>query len=126
MPGSGKTTIAYAAFAMLRSKGIVDKIMVIGKPDQSSFMPWEEEYEGCFEKKPASLRMVGRKDALEEQVDKNELTLLTYQMASSISSILVNLLCKHKFLLILDESHHIKRFTGGIWSTSVLKIAPYI
>ena len=97
--------------------------MVIGP--RSSFMPWEDEYEACFGKKPKSLRIVGGQDNLEELVKANELTLLTYQMASSIQSTLVGLLCKHNFLLILDESHHIKRFKGGMWSTSILKLAPY-
>jgi SNF2 family DNA or RNA helicase len=123
VPGSGKTTIAYASFALLKAQGIVDKIMVIGP--RSSFMPWEEEYEGCFGRKPTSYRVVGGQEDLEDKVANNELTLLTYQMASGISSQLISVLCKNRFLLILDESHHIKRFTGGIWSTSVLKIAPY-
>jgi SNF2 family DNA or RNA helicase len=123
VPGSGKTAIAYAAFAMLKAQGIVDKIMVIGP--RSSFMPWEEEYEACFGKKPVSLRVVSLQDNLEELVGANELTLLTYQMASHISPTLIKLLCNHKFLLVLDESHHIKRFRGGMWSTSVLRLAPY-
>lgn len=124
VPGSGKTTVAYATFAILKSKSIVDKIMVIGP--RSSFMPWEEEYESCFGRKVKSLRIVGENKAdLEDKVSDSELILLTYQMASNIPSLLIEILSKFNCLLVLDESHHVKRFDGGMWSNSVLRIAPY-
>ena len=124
VPGSGKTTIAYAAFGALRAKSVIEKIVVIGP--RSSFMPWEEEYEACFGRKPRSLRVVGGKVAdLEERAEDSELILLTYQMASSITNKVTDVLSKFNCLLVLDESHHVKRFEGGLWSESVLQLAPY-
>jgi SNF2 family DNA or RNA helicase len=124
VPGSGKTTVAYATFAILRANSVVEKIVVIGP--RSSFMPWEEEYEFCFGKKPKSLRIIaGNQVESEDKVEDIDLILLTYQMASSITATLIAVLTRFKCLLILDESHHVKRFGGGSWSNTALRIAPY-
>lgn len=124
VPGSGKTTMTYAIYSVLRSKGLLDKLVVIGPG--SSFMSWEDEFEACFGKKVTSLRVRG--DIVREMEDsfkKSDLMLLTYQMASRITPELIRLLSNSKVLLVLDESHNIKRFNGGLWSSSVLKLAPY-
>ena len=124
VPGSGKTTITYAIFSVLKSKGKLDKIVVIGP--SSSFMPWEEEYEGCFGIRPNSLRVKSSSlSTLEEDFEQSDLTMLTYQMASNISPHLVQIMVKSNVMLVVDESHNIKRFGGGMWSTTLLKIAPY-
>lgn len=124
VPGSGKTTIAYASYAIMKARSLVRKIIVVGP--RSSFMPWEEEYESCFEEKPNSIRIVGvRPDQLVELVKDRELVLLTYQMASSLTSELVRVLRSYDCLLVLDESHHVKKFGGGEWANAVLQIAPY-
>ena len=62
VPGAGKTSIVYGAFAYLKSLSEdhpkhIDKILVIGP--LSSFAPWENEYEACFGKKPESQRLSG-------------------------------------------------------------------
>jgi SNF2 family DNA or RNA helicase len=122
VPGSGKTTVAYATYALLKASSTVQKIMVIGP--RSSFMPWEEEYESCFGNKPRSFRIVGKNQSLlEEQATNNELFLLTYQMASNIVPKLTKILSKFEYLLILDEAHHVKG--TGLWSNAVRKVAPY-
>lgn len=124
VPGSGKTTMTYAVYSVLRSRGLIEKLVVIGPG--SSFMAWEDEYEECFGKKVASIRVRGNKvHDLEDGYRKSDLILLTYQMASRITQELVNLLSTSSALLVLDESHNIKRFNGGTWSSSVLKLAPY-
>jgi SNF2 family DNA or RNA helicase len=124
VPGSGKTTIAYAIYSILRARGVLDRMVVVGP--SSSFMPWEDEYEACFGKGPVSLRVSGDKvDTLEEDFDRSDLVLLTYQMASRITPELIHLMSRSNTFLILDESHNIKRFSGGLWSSSLLKVAPY-
>ena len=57
VPGSGKTTITYAALSRWLEDGIINKILVIGPT--SSFYPWEYEYKQCFKKPAYSLRPTG-------------------------------------------------------------------
>jgi len=62
VPGAGKTTIVYAAFAYLNSlpkehPKHVDKLMVIGP--LSSFSPWEKEYKECFGREGSYKRLSG-------------------------------------------------------------------
>jgi len=124
VPGSGKTTIAYATFSILRANKLVDSLLIIGP--RSSFMPWEEEFEACFGRPSNSLRIVGNNNQIAKtNLDNIDIILLTYQMASNIVPDLIKILCSKQFLLILDESHHVKKFKGGLWSDSVIKIAPF-
>lgn len=126
VPGSGKTSIALAAYAILKQQNEIHKLVIIGP--RSSFMPWEEEYYACFHRKPASLRIIGpksRRKKLYREADSREMILLTYQMTSNDSDDVANLLRRHKIMLVVDESHNIKRLEGGKWSDAILSLAPY-
>ncbi|MEO9257993.1 MAG: hypothetical protein ABI207_06400, partial [Crocinitomicaceae bacterium] len=62
VPGAGKTSIVYGAYAYLKSlpkdnPRHVDKLLVIGP--LSSFAPWENEYYECFRKKISVKRLSG-------------------------------------------------------------------
>src|SRR5690606_33133049 len=62
VPGAGKTSIVYGAYAYLKQlpkedSRHVDKLLVIGP--LSSFAPWENEYEECFGKAVVSQRLSG-------------------------------------------------------------------
>ena len=46
IPGSGKTTMAYAAYSILKDRNKIDQLFVVGP--LSSFKPWEDEFESCF------------------------------------------------------------------------------
>lgn len=46
VPGSGKTTVAYAVFAALRARGAVNAMFVVAPP--SAFEAWVEEAHACF------------------------------------------------------------------------------
>lgn len=126
VPGSGKTTVSLAAYSILKSRGEVEKLVVIGP--RACFMPWEEEFQGCFGREPQTVRVSGtreRRKSLYRDADTAELVLLTYQMASNDADDVAELLRRSKCLLILDESHNIKRLEGGKWADSLLDLAPY-
>ncbi|GAB5492181.1 MAG: DEAD/DEAH box helicase [Phototrophicaceae bacterium] len=124
VPGSGKTTMVYAVYDVLRSQGIVEKILVIGPT--SAFLPWEEEYEACFDEKISSARLSGdTRPAKYIASDQYELFLVHYQTASRDLSELITLCKKHKFLVVVDESHYIKRLNDGVWSNAMLNLAPH-
>lgn len=127
VPGSGKTSVVYAAFSHLREKGMVEKLLVIGP--LSCFQPWEEEGLACFGHPPSSARLSGTKNSRQSifmQAEKFELFLCGYQAASNdLQEIIDYLLKKYKFMLVIDESHNIKRFHEGIWAESMLTMARY-
>ncbi|MDP3541638.1 MAG: DEAD/DEAH box helicase [Elusimicrobiota bacterium] len=126
VPGSGKTTITLAAYAIMKAQGAVDKLAVIGP--RACFMPWEDEYEGCFGEQPESIRISGsraRRKGLFRKADSAELVLLTYQMASNDADDVAAFLQRNRCLLVLDESHYIKRLEGGTWASALLDLAPF-
>lgn len=126
VPGSGKTTIVYAAFAVLHAQDIVDKLVVIGP--RSSFMPWEEEFFQCFGQAPRGTRLTGSKHDRQLKyaaAEDYELFLCTYQTAARDTTELVDLCKKRRVFLILDESHNVKKFEGGVWADTVLKVARF-
>jgi SNF2 family DNA or RNA helicase len=135
VPGAGKTSIVYGAYAYLRnlpndSKKYVNKLFIIGP--LSSFGPWEDEYESCFGKKADSQRLAGgtsREDKVRHFLNpySAEITLISYQgIASSIEDI-IYYLRKHenKVMMVLDEAHKIKNVEGGVWAQAVLSLAKY-
>lgn len=125
VPGSGKTTMMYAAFDEMYAKGIAEKILVIGPI--SSFMPWEEEYEGCYGVKPKSARLTGTRTERQYIYNNSQnynLFLCHYKTASNDLSSLIELCKKHKFFMIIDESHNIKKM-DGVYSDSMILLAPY-
>ncbi len=60
VPGAGKTSVVYGAFAFLSNlpqddKKYVDRLLIISP--LSAFGPWELEYEECFGEKPSTKKI---------------------------------------------------------------------
>lgn len=126
VPGSGKTTVIYAAFEIVRREGIVEKLLVIGP--RSCFLPWEEEFVACFGHPAPGARLTGPKAsryASYLESDKYDLFLCTYQTATNDIDELMGLCKRHRIFVVIDESHNIKRLEGGVWSEAMLRLAPY-
>jgi len=126
VPGSGKTTVLYAAFDILKHDDVLDKLLVIGP--RSCFQPWEDEAVECFGHKIDSVRLTGSKAnrlSIYGQSNDFELFLCTYQTATNDIDEIIRLCKRHRIMVVLDESHYIKRLESGIWSEAMLKIAPY-
>jgi SNF2 family DNA or RNA helicase len=125
VPGSGKTTMVLAGYSILKERNEVSKIIVICP--RSAFEPWTEEYFECFGIEPEFLRLAGspqeRKKLLADS-ESIELFLCTYQMLSNEKEAIAKILRKYPCLLILDESHHIKKGPGGVWYDAVDEISP--
>ena len=132
VPGAGKTSIVYGAYAYLKSlpksdPKHVDKLIVIGPI--SSFAPWENEYFDCFGKKIYSQRLSGdinisKQEKLEYFYSSNpaEVGLIFHGGVSSFQNELIDFLKKHKTMVVVDEAHRIKN-PEGIWGSSVTEIS---
>ncbi|MED1919451.1 DEAD/DEAH box helicase [Bacillus thuringiensis] len=124
VPGSGKTTMLYAGFSVWREAGEVEKILVIGPP--SSFMAWEEEYAGCFGRPAVSYRLLGQDRERKYKIsDHADIFLTSFQTAAIDVDRLIELMQRYRVMLVVDESHYIKRFENGAWANALLKLAPY-
>lgn len=131
VPGAGKTSIVYGAYAYLHnlpaeSPKHVDCLLIVGP--LSSFGPWELEFEECFGYEPKSKRLVGGVSKSEKQdylISKYpaDLTLISYASLNSLQNELGFFLRNHKVMVVLDEAHKAKNSSGGIIAQAVLEMA---
>lgn len=112
VPGSGKTLMTYAVYDILKQKGIVDSMLVIGPI--ASFSPWEQEYQFCMNQqfKNRIIRHHGTNRLHNiRNIIKYDVVLTSYETASNDLNDLNNhLMKKKKVMMVIDESHHIKNF----------------
>ncbi|MCP6718652.1 MAG: DEAD/DEAH box helicase [Patescibacteria group bacterium] len=122
--GSGKTMIVYSAYSHWKKSNDLSKLLVIGP--SSSFMSWEDEYFLCFGKEINSVRLLGpNREKFYKKFKNYEIFLTTYQTATRDQLQIIEMLSQDNFMVVLDESHYIKRFEGGKWANAILNIAPY-
>ncbi|MDI9521556.1 MAG: DEAD/DEAH box helicase [Bacillota bacterium] len=133
VPGAGKTSIVYGAYAYLhnlpeKDPKHIDRLLIVGP--LSSFGPWETEYEECFGRAPKSKRLVGGIDKTAKQdylisAHPFELTLISYASLISLQKEIGFFLRTNKVMVVLDEAHKAKNTTGGIIAQVVLEISKY-
>lgn len=133
VPGSGKTSIVYGAYAYLKNLPMenpkkIDRLLIVGP--LSSFGPWELEYLECFGKAPQVKRLIGgisreeKKDYLYSR-HPAELTLISYASLASLKDDIIFFLKYNKVMVVLDEAHKAKNTSGGITAQAVLEISKY-
>lgn len=132
VPGAGKTSIVYGAYAYLNSlpkehPKYVDKLLVIGPI--SSFAPWENEYKECFGHSVKSFRMSGDSDITKGQKEQHlysatpaELTLIFHGAVDTYENDITDFLKRNKSMVVVDEAHRIKN-PEGVWGRSVTEIS---
>ena len=133
VPGAGKTSVVYGAFAYLSNlpaddSKYVDKLLIISP--LSAFGPWELEYEECFGEKPSTKRLNGKVSVDEKKQylysrTPAKITLLSYNSVPSLKDELIYFLKNNQVMVVLDEAHKIKNISGGITANGVLDIAQY-
>lgn len=130
VPGAGKTSIVYGAFAYLNKLGVdrVKKIIMIGP--KNSFKSWKDEFLKCFGSKK-ELKLLNIQDkkyrtqkdrvsALRFDSENCNLILINYDLLPSLVDVL-NEIINSGTMLVFDEIHKIKAI-GGVWSSAALDI----
>jgi SNF2 family DNA or RNA helicase len=125
VPGAGKTATSLAIAVTHLAHGTIDAVCVVGP--LSCFAPWEREARlaapGIF----SSHRVRGgtrhQRTAFYERVQRGDLLLLSYQTAAS-DRFQLEFLCRRlRIMLVVDESHRVKRFRGGTWAPALMEIS---
>jgi len=132
VPGAGKTSIVYGAYAYLKSLPEddlrhVNKLLVIGP--LSSFAPWENEYQACFGTTITFQRLSGNGTLQKHHKEQHlfssnpaELTLIYHGGVDSLREEIVLFLKRNKTMVVVDEAHRIKN-PDGVWGKSAVEIA---
>ncbi len=132
VPGSGKTSIVYGAYAYLNNLPkddirFVEKLLIIGPI--SSFAPWENEYKECFGRKATVQRLSGDSSIPRNKKEQHlysgnpaEITLIFHGGVDSLQKEIIDFLKSNKTMVVVDEAHRIKN-PEGVWGKSVVDIA---
>ncbi|MGW4441046.1 SNF2-related protein [Streptomyces sp. NPDC004596] len=104
VPGSGKTTVAYAVFTALRSRGLAQAMLVVAPP--SAFEAWAEESEACF------ADGLGPVVAIRPDIParRDTVVVLNYERLgdAAIRAELAGWARNRKVLTVFDEAHRAK------------------
>lgn len=126
VPGSGKTATTLAVAATHLANETVDIVLVIGP--LSCFRPWETET-GIALGNRLRVRRVrgtrGRRRSTYSETRKNDLLILSYSTAAADRNDLIELCRAFRVMLVVDESHRVKRFRGGTWAPAIVDIARF-
>ncbi len=125
VPGAGKTATALSIAASHLAEGTVDIVLVVGP--LSSFRPWETEAALALPGVLRTFRMSGmtraaRADRL-RGARARDLLLMSYQTAASDRDELERLCRSKDVMLVIDESHRVKKFHSGQWSDALIAVA---
>lgn len=134
VPGAGKTSIVYGAYAYLNSLGnedpkFVDSLLIVGPI--SSFAPWENEYRACFGRAVNSFRISGNSETTKDRKLEHlysskpaELTLIFHGGVDSYQTDIIDFLKRNKTMVVVDEAHRIKN-PEGVWGQSVTELSKH-
>ena len=124
VPGSGKTVTTLAALVAHLHANTVDICIVVGP--LACFGPWEQEARAATGSRMTVRRVRGRaagRRAVYETVAKGQMLLLSFATAAADRPFLCELLGRLRAMLVVDESHRIKRFRGGVWAPALMELA---
>lgn len=124
VPGSGKTTTALAVAASHLASGTVSLVIVVGP--LAAFGPWEQETRAALGAVIRTRRIRGRareRRAAYTAARPGDLLLISFASAAADRLALIEVCQAHDTMLIVDESHRIKRFKGGLWAPALIDVA---
>ena len=126
VPGSGKTATTLAVAAVHLHADTIEILLVVGP--LSCFEPWETEAAATLHGTFRPVRVRGGREQRREtyqSVRQRQVLLLSYATAAADRSLLIDLCHAFRTMLVVDESHRIKRFKGGVWAPALQDIAKH-
>lgn len=118
VPGAGKTTLALAAFAILRNRGVIDKLMVVAPI--AAFEAWREEAAACFGDPPQLVVYRGPDTYVPTTTD---VLVSNYHRVASDYDRIRQFVATARTQVILDEAHRVKRGSEGVHGRAILDLA---
>lgn len=118
VPGAGKTTVALALYSILRARGVVRRLVVIGPI--AAFGAWKEELVECFETSPRWVIHTGSGTLVPQNT---EVLLSNYNRTANDYIGIRTFMAAEPTQLILDEAHRVKRGAAGAHGRAVLDLA---
>lgn len=119
VPGSGKTTMTFAFYVALRSRGVVDRMLVVAP--QSAYEAWDAESADCFA--PGD----GPRVELAPRIPRRstEVLVVNYERAaqSATRAAVHGWAHSHRVLIVFDEAHRAKRGASGEHGRGALDLA---
>ncbi|MEV7926458.1 DEAD/DEAH box helicase [Kitasatospora sp. NPDC088779] len=116
VPGAGKTRVALAAFAALRERGDVLRMLVVCP--KSAYEAWQVESRACF-REPPDVRILGSR-----MPDSADILLVNYERLGRSQFALAEWLSSAPALLVLDEAHRMKLGSAGVYGAVCLALGP--
>ncbi len=115
VPGAGKTSVTYALYEAERSRGRVDRLLVVAP--LSAFDAWVEEAGECLSPTP----VLGRVE--QRPPHGAEVVLINYQRLSSRYDQIAPWVLAGRTHVVLDEAHRMKRGRNGEWGSACLDLS---
>lgn len=128
VPGSGKTIIAYAAYAYLKQIAVVDNIFVIGP--RSAYNAWFDEYQTCFGITPEFENLASetikncRLYLGASKQHHKQITFINIEKIRMLRKEISDFLSEKQSMLIIDEGHKIKNPNAAA-TEAVLEISKH-
>ena len=126
VPGAGKTATALAVALIHLEAMTIDTIVVVGP--LASFRPWELEARASVGSRFNTHRMIGSVHKRRNSylnMSRGDLLLMSYATATSDQAAIAEMCKRLNIMLIVDESHRVKRFKGGVWAPALTGIAEF-
>lgn len=118
VPGAGKTTVALAAYSILRARRLVSRLAVIGPI--AAFGAWKEELVACFSSPPRLIIHTGPGTLIPQNT---EVLLSNYNRTANDYDTVRSFVAADATQVILDEAHRVKRGAAGVHGRAVLDLA---
>ena len=118
VPGAGKTTVALAAFAVMRARGVVSRLAVIGPI--AAFGAWKEDLVACFDRPPLLVIHIGAGTVVPSGT---EVLLSNYNRTANDYDAVRAFVAAEPCQVVLDEAHRVKRGAAGVHGRAVLDLA---